>query len=80
MKIKTDWWKAEKCKNWEEGNQKYSESEYNLLLMKMSADSAKLNPDHFISTLWNRMNLEQFESSFQTPSETSQNSMQMCFR
>lgn len=52
------------AKNWEEEIKKYSESEYNLLLMKMSADSAKLNPDHFISTLWNRMNLEQFGKLF----------------
>lgn len=56
--------KLKSAENWEEEIKKYSESEYDLLLMRMSADSAKLKPDHFISTLWNQQNREQFGKLF----------------
>jgi type I restriction enzyme M protein len=50
--------------NWEEEIKKYSDEEYRRLLQRLSPDSAKLKPDHFISTLWNRMNTEQFGKLF----------------
>lgn len=56
--------KLQDAENWEEAIKKYSEKEYELLLMKMSPDSAQLRPDHFISTLWNKQNSEQFSKLF----------------
>lgn len=50
--------------NWEEKIKSYNESEYEFLLAKMSPDSARLTPDHFISTLWNKQNSEQFSKLF----------------
>ncbi|MBC8146783.1 MAG: SAM-dependent DNA methyltransferase [Bacteroidetes bacterium] len=56
--------KLKNSENWEEAIKKYSDDEYELLLSKMSPDSARLYPDHFISTLWNRQNTEQFSQLF----------------
>jgi type I restriction enzyme M protein len=56
--------KLKKAKNWEEVIKKYSKSDYEFLLKKMSPDSARLYPDHFISTLWNQQNSEQFAKLF----------------
>lgn len=56
--------KLQGAENWEETIKTYSEKEYELLLMKMSPDSAQLHPDHFISTLWNKQNSEQFSKLF----------------
>lgn len=52
------------AKNWEEKIKTYTDSEYEFLLAKMSPDSARLYPDHFISTLWNKQNNEQFSKLF----------------
>lgn len=52
------------AKNWEETIKNYSDNDYELLLSKMSPDSASLYPDHFISTLWNKQNSEQFSKLF----------------
>lgn len=56
--------RLKESENWEETIKRYSEKEYDLLLMKMSPDSARLHPDHFISTLWNKQNSEQFSKLF----------------
>ncbi|MCF7819858.1 MAG: type I restriction-modification system subunit M [Candidatus Pacebacteria bacterium] len=56
--------KLKKADNWEEVIKKYSKSDYEFLLKKMSPDSARLYPDHFISTLWNQQNSEQFAKLF----------------
>ncbi len=56
--------KLKLTENWEMAIKAYSESEYEYLLMKMSPDSARLKPDHFISTLWNKQNSEQFAKLF----------------
>ena len=56
--------KLKDSENWEEAIKSYSEKEYDLLLMKMSPDSARLYPDHFISTLYNKQNSEQFSKLF----------------
>lgn len=50
--------------NWEEAIKKYSKDEYEFLLKKMSPDSARIYPDHFISTLYNKQNNEQFAKLF----------------
>jgi type I restriction enzyme M protein len=52
------------AENWEETIKTYSDKEYELLLMKMNPDSARLYPDHFISTLFNKMNTEQYSKLF----------------
>jgi type I restriction enzyme M protein len=52
------------AQNWEEEIKKYSEKDYEFLLMRVGAESAKLKPDHFISTLYNKMNAEQFAKLF----------------
>lgn len=56
--------KLQNSENWEEVIKKYSESEYWLLTRKMSPDSAKLKPDHFISTLFNKQTGQQFWKLF----------------
>ena len=56
--------KLKKSENWEETIKTYTDSEYEFLLAKMSPDSARLYPDHFISTLWNKQNSEQFSKLF----------------
>jgi len=51
-------------KKWEEDIKKYSKDDYEFLLKKMSPDSARLYPDHFISTLYNKQNNEEFAKLF----------------
>jgi len=42
----------------------YSDDDYELLLLKMSPDSAKLKQEHFLSHLHNRQNQEEFAKFF----------------
>jgi type I restriction enzyme M protein len=56
--------KLKNSKNWEEEIKTYRDLDYQFLLAKMSPDSARLLPDHFISTLWNKQNSEQFAKLF----------------
>ena len=41
-----------------------SAEEYELLLLELPADTAKLKPEHFLSTLYNRKNEEKFSEVF----------------
>ena len=50
--------------NWEEEISKLSQDEYELLLYRMPADSPRLKPEHFISTLYNKQNEEDFYNLF----------------
>ena len=52
--------KLSKADNWEEKLSKYSEDEYEMLLFKLKADTARLKKEHFISYLFER----QSESDF----------------
>lgn len=56
--------KLKNSDNWEKTISSYSESDYEFLLAKMSPDSARLYPVHFISTLWNKQRSEQFSKLF----------------
>lgn len=56
--------KLKNSPNWEEEISKYSEDEYNLLLMKLSPSSAKLLPRHFLSFLFNNQNQAEFAKKF----------------
>ena len=50
--------------NWEQVISKYSDKQYEMLLLRMSPDSAKLKREHFLSHLHNRQNGEQFAKLF----------------
>jgi len=50
--------------NWEQAILKYSDKQYEMLLLRMSPDSAKLKREHFLSHLHNRQNGEQFAKLF----------------
>lgn len=50
--------------NWEKELENYSDDEYEMLLLQMSADTARLNKEHFISTLFDRQNESDFSKLF----------------
>lgn len=52
------------AENWEQAIALYSEDEYEMLLMTLNPDSAKLKRDHFLSTLFDRQNQEEFAKYF----------------
>lgn len=52
-----------KADNWETEIQKYSQNEYEMLLLKMGA-SIKLKPEHYISYLFNRQGEDDFHKLF----------------
>ena len=56
--------KLKNSENWEKTISEYSDNEYEMLLLKMSADSARLKPEHFLSSLHNKQNEEQFGKLF----------------
>ncbi|MEI6425891.1 MAG: class I SAM-dependent DNA methyltransferase [Candidatus Absconditabacteria bacterium] len=56
--------KLKNAENWEIEIKKYSENDYEFLLSKMSPDSARFYPDHFLSTLYNKQNQSQFAKLF----------------
>lgn len=50
--------------NWEQKIAKYTEKQYEMLLLRMNPDSAKLKREHFISNLYNQQDKEQFAKFF----------------
>ena len=52
------------AESWEQAIALYSEDEYEMLLMTLNPDSAKLKRDHFLSTLFDRQNQEEFAKYF----------------
>lgn len=50
--------------NWEETVKSYSEDDYEMLLLQLGADTAKLKPQHFISELFSRQNESDFAKLF----------------
>ena len=50
--------------NWERRLSTYSEDDYEMLLLQLGADTAKLKPEHFISTLFSRQNESDFAKLF----------------
>src|SRR5258708_37425435 len=56
--------KLENSGNWEKIIADYSDNDYELLLMRMNADSAKLKREHYLSYLHNRQNQEEFAKLF----------------
>lgn len=49
---------------WEEALKAMSADDYEMLQMQMSADTARLEPEHFISTLFNKSNAPDFANLF----------------
>lgn len=56
--------KLKKANNWERVIASYSEKDYEMLLLRMSPDSAKLKREHFLSFLHNKQNSEEFAKLF----------------
>jgi len=56
--------KLKDAENWEELIATYSDSEYEMLLLKMNPDSAKLKREHFLSNLYNKQDREEFAKFF----------------
>lgn len=52
------------AENWEETIKNYSSDEYELMLMQLSPDTAKLRPHHFISHLFELQNQPEFAKTF----------------
>lgn len=56
--------KLSESKNWEQDISAYSDSQYEILLMRVNQDSAKLKREHFLSNLYNNQNKEGFAKLF----------------
>src|SRR5690554_67276 len=56
--------KLKSAENWEETVKSYSEDDYEMLLLQLGADTAKLKPQHFISELFSRQNESDFAKLF----------------
>jgi type I restriction enzyme M protein len=52
-----------KAKSWEDTLRKKPKDEYELLLMQLGADTARLKPDHFLSTLYGKQNDDNFAAT-----------------
>src|SRR5690242_17707416 len=53
-----------KVENWEQEIAKYSDKQYEMLLLKMSPDSAKLKREHYLSFLHQNQNKKDFAKLF----------------
>lgn len=56
--------KLKDAENWEKQLSNYPEDDYEMLLLQLGADTAKLKPEHFISTLFSRQNESDFAKLF----------------
>jgi len=56
--------KLGKSDNWEREVEDYSDKQYEMLLLRMSPDSARLKREHYLSYLHNRQNQEEFAKFF----------------
>ena len=56
--------KLKNSENWEKEISNYSDEDYEMLLMQLGADTAKLFPEHFISTLFGKQNESDFGKLF----------------
>ena len=50
--------------HWEKELSNYSDDDYEMLLLQLGADTAKLKPEHFISNLFDRQNESDFSKLF----------------
>jgi type I restriction enzyme M protein len=56
--------KLDKAVNWEEEIGNYSGKQYDMLLLRMNPDSAKLKREHYLSYLFNNQNRQDFAKLF----------------
>lgn len=56
--------KIAKAENWEEALSAYSSNDYEMLMMQLSESTARINPNHFISSLFKRQNEPKFADIF----------------
>ncbi len=56
--------KLKNAANWEQEIAGYSEAQYQMLLMRMSPDSAKLKREHYLSNLFNQQDTDNFAKLF----------------
>lgn len=56
--------KLNNVENWEQEIAKYSDKQYEKLLLRMSPDSAKLKREHYLSNLHNKQNHDEFAKLF----------------
>ena len=56
--------KLKDAEKWEKEISNYSENDYEMLLLQLGADTAKLKPQHFISELFGRQNESDFAKLF----------------
>ncbi len=56
--------KLKNAQNWEQEIVKYSDKQYDMLLLRMGPDSAKLKREHFLSYMHNKQNSEEFAKLF----------------
>ena len=52
------------AESWEKEIAKYSDKQYEMLLLRMNPDSAKLKREHFLSNLYNKQDKEEFAKFF----------------
>lgn len=53
-----------KAENWEEVLKDLSEDDYEMLMMQLSENTARISPDHFISSLFEKQNQSNFAEIF----------------
>lgn len=56
--------KLKNAESWEQIIAEYTDSQYEMLLLQMSPDSAKLKREHYLSNLFNRQDKEEFAKFF----------------
>ncbi len=56
--------KVAKAENWEDVLKGYSKDDYEMLLMQLSESTARISPDHFISSLFAKQNEPKFAEIF----------------
>jgi type I restriction enzyme M protein len=52
------------AEKWEEKIKEYTDDDYEMLLLQLSPDSAKLKREHFLSSLFEKQNSEEFAKTF----------------
>jgi len=56
--------KLAKAESWEKEIAQYNDKQYEMLLLRMNPDSAKLKREHYLSNLYNRQDKEEFAKFF----------------
>jgi type I restriction enzyme M protein len=56
--------KLKNATNWEQAISEYSKDEYEMLMLQLGADTARLKPEHFVSHLFGRQNEPEYAKYF----------------